>query len=88
MPNKHAAVKDLRKNRKQATRNSRLKTHIKALTTKVAGFLKEGKQEEAMILAQSLQQAVDKAAKKNVFHPNRSGRRVSSLHRSLTQKIA
>ena len=88
MPNKHAAVKDLRKNQKQAARNSKMKTHVKSLTTQVKSLLKEGKSTEATELSRRLQQAVDKAAKNHIFHSNKSSRRVSTLHRSLSKKVA
>lgn len=88
MPNKHAAVKDLRKNQRHAARNAKMKTHVKSLTAQVKTLLKEGKTKEVADLARKLQQAVDKAAKKNIFHSNKSSRRISSLHRSLNKKAA
>ena len=86
MPNKHAAIKDLRKNKKRAVLNAKYKTHVKALTAQVKLLVKEGKSDEAAKLAPRLQQAVDKASKKNIFHANKSSRRVSTLHRSLAPK--
>ena len=43
MPNKHAAIKDLRKSKKRAITNKRLKTHIKSLTQQLMSLVKEGK---------------------------------------------
>lgn len=82
MPNKHAAVKDLRKNRKRAELNARMKTHIKALSSQFKALTKEGKKKEAQDLARKLQQALDKAGKTMVFHKNKASRRVSSVQRS------
>ena len=83
MPNKHAAIKDLRKSRKRLERNVRMKTHVKALSSKLQELLKEGKRTEAVEMTKRLQQAVDKAAKNHVFHPNKSARKLSRAHRQL-----
>lgn len=88
MPNKHAAVKDLRKNKKRAVRNALLKTHVKSLTTKLKILIKEKKEKEATELSRKLQQSIDKASKKHIFHPNKSSRRISSMHRALHTKVA
>ncbi len=85
MPNKHAAEKDLRKNHKRAAKNSRMKTHIKALTARFQGLLEEGKRDEASKMAMSLQQILDKASKNHLFHGNRSQRKVSAVHRALNK---
>ena len=81
MPNKHAAIKDLRKNRKHAAHNARIRTNVKALTKQLKSLVKEGKKAEAMAIATKLQQAAAKAAKSHVYHGNKSGRVVSSAHK-------
>lgn len=83
MPNKHAAVKDLRKNHKRAELNARMKTHVKALSSQFKSFIKDGKKAEAQDLARKLQQALDKAGKRMVFHPNKASRRVSTVQRTV-----
>lgn len=85
MPNKHAAEKDLRKSRKHAIKNARIKTHVKALTSQLNGLIKEGKKSEAETLRRKLQQALDKAGKSHVFHSNKAGRRVSAASRMLAK---
>lgn len=83
MPNKHAAIKDLRKSKKRAITNKRLKTHIKALTHQLADVAKEGKKVEAAGLVQKLQQVLGKATRENIIHRNNAGRKTSSAHRLL-----
>lgn len=83
MPNKHAAIKDLRKNLKRADRNKRLKTHVKALSQRLQSAIKEGKKAEALEAAKKLQQIVAKAAKNHIVHANKASRKVSSAHRAL-----
>ena len=87
MPNKHAAIKDLRKNERRAARNARMKTHLKALDRHFQGLLKEGKAKEAKQLAEKLQQALSKAAKNAVIHKNKAARRLSATHQAL-KKLA
>lgn len=85
MPNKHAAIKDLRKNVKHAARNNRLKTHVKSLTKQVMNLVKEGKKDEAKELGKKLQQAVAKGAKNQIFHSNKASRKISALHLALNK---
>ena len=88
MPNKHAAIKDLRKNKKRAARNSKMKTHLKALDRHWKAFLKEGKLDEAKVVMTNLQKALGKAAKNAVIHKNKASRRVSSMHRAISTASA
>ncbi len=87
MPNKHAAIKDVRKSRKHAAKNARMKTHVRSLTRQFNTLIKDKKKEEATTLAQVLQQALDKAAKNNVIHPNKAAREISSNHRAITKAV-
>jgi len=86
MPNKHAAIKDLRKNKRRAERNARLKTHARALLRKAQDLVKEGKMAEAKAAAAAFQQAVDKAAKNMVVTRNAANRRKSKLMKKLSIK--
>jgi ribosomal protein S20 len=83
MPNKHAAIKDLRKNKRRAARNLREKINVKALMKQLKALIKEGKQSEALELVKKLQQAAAKAAKKNIIHPNKA-RRMTSMAMKVT----
>ncbi len=85
MPNKHAAIKDLRKNKTRAARNSRMKTHLRSLDRSWKAVLKEGKIDEAKDMMKKLQQALSKAAKNAVIHKNKASRRLSSMHKAITK---
>lgn len=85
MPNKHAAIKDLRKNKRHAERNLRLKTHTRALLRKAKDLVKEGKASEAKTAVLAFQQIVDKAAKHNVLSRNAANRKKSSLMKALAK---
>lgn len=85
MPNKHAAIKDLRKNHRRAARNARLKTHVKALERNWKPLLKEGKTTEVREAVLKLQKTTAKAAKKHVIHRNKAARLMSRAHRALNK---
>lgn len=88
MPNKHAAIKDLRKNHRRAARNARLKSHVKALDRQWKSIAKEGKLEDVKTAVQSLQKTLGKAAKQQVVHPNKAARLLSRAHRALQKTTA
>lgn len=79
MPNKHAAIKDLRKNKRRAAMNARVKTNIKALYKKAQALISEGKKAEAKETVAKFQQAADKAIKTGVLNKNTAARKKSSL---------
>ncbi len=86
MPNKHAAIKDLRKNKKRAAHNDRIKRHIRYLLKKSRDLLKEGKAKESQEISRAFQQAIDKAAKVGVVSKNKAARRKSSLTKAINKK--
>lgn len=83
MPNKHAAIKDLRKNKRHAKQNYRMKSHVKSLFKGGIALIKEGDKAKALASARALQQTIDKAAKNGVVSKNASRRKKSALMRSL-----
>lgn len=85
MPQKHAAIKDLRKNKKRAAHNARIKTNVKALFKKSKELAAAGKKDEARAAAQKFQQAVDKAAKHGVVSKNQAGRKKSQISKVLAK---
>ncbi len=87
MPNKHAAIKDLRKNHKHAANNLRMKTHVKALTKQMKVLVAEGKKKEALEMTPKLQQAIAKASKKHVLHANKAKNSMSAVHK-MVKKMA
>ena len=86
MPNKPSATKELRKSKKRAAKNLRLKTHVRTLYKKCVDMLGAGKMDEAKKAAIEFQKAVDKAAKNHVVSENRSRRKKSALAKLLNAK--
>ena len=88
MPNKHAAIKDLRKNHRRAARNARMKSHVKALDRQWKSLAKEGKAKDVSTAVQTLQKTLGKAAKKHVIHRNKAARLLSRAHRATNKANA
>lgn len=85
MPNKHAAIKDLRKNARRAARNARLKTHTKHLLRKATDLLKAGNSQDAKEAVITFQKIADKAVKNNVISKGLANRKKSALMKALTK---
>jgi len=86
MPNKQAAIKDLRKNKRRAAQNARVKTNVKSLFKKAKAALSSDKKEGAKELVTKFQQAVDKAVKIGVLNKNTASRKKSSLMGKVAAK--
>mgnify|MGYP001561702302 CR=1 FL=1 len=86
MPNKHAAEKDLRKNKRRAAHNLRIRKNVKALWKAGRELITQGKKNEAAEKIKILQQALDKAAKRHVIHVNKARRQKSALMKLVNAK--
>ncbi len=86
MPNKHAAIKALRKNKKRAIANKRIKTLVLKLFKDSMNMISAGKSNEAKESIKKFQQTVDKATKTNVISANFASRKKSSLAKALKKK--
>jgi small subunit ribosomal protein S20 len=87
MPNKHAAIKDLRKNKRRAVRNARVRTNVKALLKKSRELAASGSA-DLKASALKLQQAIDKAVKSGVIHRNAGNRKKAAIMKKLNAKKA
>lgn len=85
MPNKQAAIKDLRKARKRATYNARVRKNVKVLFKGTRELIIAGKKDEATAKLRAYQQAADKAAKRGVIHANAARRKKSAMMKLLAK---
>ena len=85
MPIKHAALKQIRKDRTRRQRNQAVQSELKTLTKRLLVLLKEQKLDEARSLIQLVAKKYDHAASKGVIHPNTAARYKSRLMRRITQ---
>ena len=70
MANIKSSIKDIRKTRRRTARNRSVRSEIKTLVKKFRA-LRDGEDSEATkATARELVSALDKAAKRNIIHPN------------------
>ncbi len=86
MPIKHAALKQMRKDRKRSQRNSAIHAEVKTLTKRLLTLLDESKFDEASTLVQLVSKKYDHAASRNVIHRNTAARAKSRFMRQIHQR--
>jgi small subunit ribosomal protein S20 len=84
MPIKHAALKQIRKDRRRHERNQAIRSELKTLTKRLITLLKEQKRDEAKALIATVAQKYDHAASKGVIHRNTASRYKSRLMRKTS----
>lgn len=89
MPIKHAALKQIRKDRKRRANNQAIRSELKTVTKRLLGLLTERKFDEAGKLMHVVAQKYDHAASRHVIHRNTAARYKSRLMRRINQiKVA
>ena len=83
MANTKSAIKAARQNERRNLRNRTVKTRLKTLSKNLTAAQAAGNKEQAQQLAASYLSALDKAAKANVVHRN-----VVARHKSRWGKVA
>ncbi len=84
MPIKHAALKQLRKDRKRAQHNQAIYSELKTLKKQFLTLRTQQKHEEATRLLPLIMRRFDQAAAKKLIHQNTASRTTSRLMRQLT----
>lgn len=85
MPIKHAALRQMRKDRKRQQRNQAVQAELRTLAKRLLTLLNERKVAEAGQLMQTVAKAYDRAASKRVIHPRAAARYKSRFARRLQQ---
>ena len=83
MPIKHAALKQMRKDRPRQQRNQAVRSELKTLTKRLIDLLQTQKLEEAKTLLQLVSKKYDRAASAHVIHRNTAARHKSRFARKL-----
>ena len=81
MPIKQAAIKDLRKNRKRAARNKKIKTSLRNLVKENRKNIETEKMDE-QILKKTISE-IDRAVQKKIIKKNTAARKKSRLFKHL-----
>ncbi len=83
MPVTKTAIKNLRKTKRNTARNARFMTRVKGFVKEVMDSLKAGDKKKAKELQNKTVSYLDRAAKKNLIHPNKAARIKSKLAKQL-----
>ena len=85
---KHAALKQLRKDRKRQSRNQAVRSELKTLAKRFATLVTTRKTDEARASLRALVSKYDRAASKGVIHRNTAARYKSRLTARLNKTPA
>ena len=85
MPQIKSSAKRLRQSKKRAIQNKNVKDNIDYLFRQFKKALSAKDKSKAEKLQQQLVKIMDKAAKKNIFKPNKAARKKSSLMKKVNQ---
>lgn len=83
MPNKKNALKALRQTKKRTVERLRAETHLESLIHSTKKMITGKKIENPKEIVRSLQQALDKAGKKNIISKNKARRLKSHFGKQL-----
>jgi small subunit ribosomal protein S20 len=81
MPNRRAAIKRLRVDKKRRLRNIKIKNELKKTLKKFQALLSAKNINEAKATLGKVYSLLDKAAKKKIIHPNTANRKKARLAR-------
>lgn len=85
MPRRRTSIKKQRSDKKKHLRNLKVKTELKKTLKKFQALLAAKNINEAKTLLAKVFSQLDKAAKKNVIHPNTARRKKSRLTKRLAK---
>ena len=88
MPIKHAAFRQLRKDRARQLRNQAVRSELRTLTKRLLGLFQAKKLDEAKQLIHVVAGKYDRAAAKGVLHRNTAARSKSRLALQLNRRLA
>ena len=85
MPKRRAAVKRLRVDKKRHARNVKIKAELKKTVKKFLSTFSAKNVDEAKKMLGKVYSLLDKAAKKNIIHPNTASRKKARLARKISK---
>lgn len=85
MPKRRAAVKRLRVDKKRHARNVKIKAELKKTIKKFTALFAAKNLDEAKKTLSKVYSLLDKAAKKNIIHPNTASRKKARLARKVSK---
>ncbi len=86
MANLKSSKKDIRRTAKRTEARKPFKRNALMSVKKIVKLVEAGKQTEAVDMLANTYKAIDKAAKKNIFHPNKAARMKSRVAKLVAAK--
>ena len=86
MPIKHAALKQIRKDRTRRDHNQAIRSELKTLTKQLRGLLSSQQLDKARALLALVVKRYDHAASRGVIHRNTAARYKSRLMRQASRR--
>ena len=83
MPNKKAAIKSLRQDKKKHERNKAVMSELRTLSKIARKLIQEAKKDDAAVALKKLESKLDRAAKTNSIKKNNASRRISRLRKQF-----
>jgi small subunit ribosomal protein S20 len=88
MPIKHAALRQMRKDRVRHQRNQAVRSELRTLTKRLRGLLEGNKLDEARTLIRLVTSRYDRAVSRGVVHRNTAARTKSRLLQRLNRRAS
>jgi small subunit ribosomal protein S20 len=83
MPIKHAAMKQMRKDKKRQQRNAATRSGLRTLSKQLLALIQEKKLDEASTFLRRVAKAYDRAASHKIIHRNTAARYKSRISKKL-----
>jgi len=83
MPTRKSALKRMRTDRKKGVANKAVRTELKTYAAKLRSLIEKGRKEEAAGCFTAYSSKLDKAAKRNIIHPNRADAQKSLFSKKI-----
>lgn len=88
MPIKHAAFKQLRKDKKRTARNQAIRAGLKTITKRLLSLLKNKQFDEAKKLLSEVASQYDRAVSRGIMHRNTAARYKSRLTVRVNKRVS
>ena len=81
MPNKKAAIKSLRQDKKKRERNKAMMSELRTLSKTARTLIEAAKKDAADVALRNLESKICRAAKNNIIKKQNASRRISRLRK-------
>lgn len=85
MPQTKAATKALRTNERRRATNDRWRRKMRETLNKVRDAIRAGEKSKALEARTEAESTLDRAARRNIIHPNKAARKKSRLHKAIAK---